>query len=290
MVSPTRIPAVSVRCNAADVAARLPWWVLKRAGQPASQATGTPRSGGRSPVLPAAAPVSSLTPISGGLRLRGLPAVRQSAASRARAHTMPSTHCRSETLMRGAVSKWAAEEEAAQMLYGKLGVLLASVLWLDAQGAPQVGISGPYSHEGLAILLIHHNAPTWTEGRIKASTLHYLTLEQALNQKKVVVHETNQVNEVAVENNSPDAVFISPTISFFRHTRASFRSPRSASNRVAGAGGEASPLRHLLVQQNRLLPGSSLNRCGIRSQCGTRLWSCRRRSRLTFASRTTQPC
>ena len=54
----------------------------------------------------------------------------------------------------------------------------------------------------------HHNAPTWTEGRIKASTLHYLTLEQALNQKKVVVHETSQVSALAVENNSADAVFI----------------------------------------------------------------------------------
>ena len=42
----------------------------------------------------------------------------------------------------------------------------------------------------------------------KASTLHYLTLEQALNQKKVVVHETSQVNELAVENTSADAVFI----------------------------------------------------------------------------------
>ena len=94
------------------------------------------------------------------------------------------------------------------MLYGKLGVLLTSVLWLNAQGAPQVGISGPYSHEGLAILLIHHDAPTWREGMIKASTLGYLTLEQALNQKKVVVHETSQVNELAVENNSADAVFI----------------------------------------------------------------------------------
>ena len=81
------------------------------------------------------------------------------------------------------------------MLYGKLVLLLASVLWFNAQGASQVGISGPYSHEGLAILLIHHDAPTWTEGRIKASTLHYLTLEQALNQKKVVVHETSQVRD-----------------------------------------------------------------------------------------------
>jgi len=94
------------------------------------------------------------------------------------------------------------------MLYGKLVLLLASVLWFNAQGASQVGISGPYSHEGLAIVLIHHDAPTWMEGRIKASTLHYLTLEQALNQKKVVVHETSQVRELAVENTSADAVFI----------------------------------------------------------------------------------
>jgi hypothetical protein len=70
------------------------------------------------------------------------------------------------------------------------------------------GFSGPYSHEGLAILLIHLNAPTWTEGRIKASALHYLTLEQALNQKNVVVHETSQVKELAVEDNSADAIFI----------------------------------------------------------------------------------
>jgi hypothetical protein len=44
--------------------------------------------------------------------------------------------------------------------------------------------------------------------RIKASTLRYLTLEQAWNQKKVVVHETSQVNGLAVENNSAEAVFI----------------------------------------------------------------------------------
>jgi hypothetical protein len=49
--------------------------------------------------------------------------------------------------MRRVVSKWATEEEAAQMLYGKLSVILASVLWLDAQGAPQVGVSGPVQRE-----------------------------------------------------------------------------------------------------------------------------------------------
>ena len=81
-------------------------------------------------------------------------------------------------------------------------------MWLDAQGAPQVGISGPYSHEGLALGVLLASVLWLDEGRIKASTLHYLTLEQALNQKKVVVHETNQVNELAVENNSADAVFI----------------------------------------------------------------------------------
>ena len=94
------------------------------------------------------------------------------------------------------------------MLHGRLAVLLAVGLWLKAQAFAQPGISGPYSHEGLSVFLIHSSAPTWTEGGTKPSTIHYLTLEQAMNQKKIIVHETNQVNELAVENTSNEAVFI----------------------------------------------------------------------------------
>jgi hypothetical protein len=110
--------------------------------------------------------------------------------------------------VRELASKWAAEEEAADMLHARLAVLLVSGLWLDTQAVAQFGISGPYSHESLSVFLIHRSAATWTEGGIKPSTVHYLTLEQAMNQKKVLVHETNQVNELAVENISNEAIFI----------------------------------------------------------------------------------
>ena len=52
-------------------------------------------------------------------------------------------------------SKWAAEEEATDMLHGRLAVLLVSGLWLDAQAVAQFGISGPYTHESLSVFLIH---------------------------------------------------------------------------------------------------------------------------------------
>jgi hypothetical protein len=110
--------------------------------------------------------------------------------------------------MRELASKWAAEEEAADMLHARLAVLLVSGLWLDTQAVAQFGISGPYSHESLSVFLIHRSAPTWTDGGITPSTVHYLTLEQAMNQKKVLVHETNRVNELAVENISDEAIFI----------------------------------------------------------------------------------
>ena len=93
------------------------------------------------------------------------------------------------------------------MPYGKIAVTFVSIL-CSARAAPQPGISGPYAHEGLSVFLIHRAAPAWTQGAIRASSVHYLTLEQAMIQKKVVVHETNQVNELAVENVSADAVFI----------------------------------------------------------------------------------
>ena len=140
MVSPTREPAASVRCKGPTSLRvfRVVRWSelgnrLRRQRCRAPPIDAPARAA-------AAAPVSSRTPVSGGPRLVGLPAVRRSAASRARAHTMPSRVCRSETLMRGAASKWAAEEEAAQMLYGKLGVLLASVLWLTPKVHVKVGI------------------------------------------------------------------------------------------------------------------------------------------------------
>ena len=61
-------------------------------------------------------------------------------------------------------------------------------------------ISGPYLHHNLAVYLVH--GPDRTAGELD-------TLEQALERGQVVVYETGQVNELAIENVSPDrAVFV----------------------------------------------------------------------------------
>lgn len=57
-------------------------------------------------------------------------------------------------------------------------------------------ISGPYSYKNLDIFLVH--------GKDKIKTGKILTLEEALEQKKAVVHETSNVDELVVENTSDD--------------------------------------------------------------------------------------
>ncbi|HEX8633471.1 MAG TPA: DUF6569 family protein [Pyrinomonadaceae bacterium] len=53
-------------------------------------------------------------------------------------------------------------------------------------------ISGPYTHNNLAVFLIH--------GQDKHGGKSFLTLQEALKQRKVVVYETKNVNELAIEN------------------------------------------------------------------------------------------
>lgn len=53
-------------------------------------------------------------------------------------------------------------------------------------------ISGPYQHENLTVFLIH--------GEDRLNTDALITLEEALAQKHVVVYETSDVNELAIEN------------------------------------------------------------------------------------------
>src|SRR5450432_698556 len=63
----------------------------------------------------------------------------------------------------------------------------------------QTHLSGPYTHYNLTIILIH--------GADK-SARPLLTLDEAIDQHKVVVYETRNVNELAVENVSSEDVFI----------------------------------------------------------------------------------
>ena len=68
--------------------------------------------------------------------------------------------------------------------------LLASVRAEEAKK-----ITGPYSHANLTIFLIH--------GADESRGKNYLTLTEALEQKKVIVHETGNVNELTIEATDP---------------------------------------------------------------------------------------
>ncbi len=66
---------------------------------------------------------------------------------------------------------------------------------------PAPRISGPFVHDNLTVFLIH--------GTGSAPRQQFLTLQEAMEQKQVVVHETGSVNELSVENLSPRlAIFI----------------------------------------------------------------------------------
>jgi hypothetical protein len=82
-------------------------------------------------------------------------------------------------------------------------LLQASILGLALLAAAPAGdlrISGPYTHDNLSIFLIHDSA----RGQGKP----FLTLQEAMEQKKVVVYETGNVNQLAIENVSSDQVYI----------------------------------------------------------------------------------
>jgi hypothetical protein len=66
---------------------------------------------------------------------------------------------------------------------------------------PAYRLSGPYTQGNLTLFLIHG------DDALKNRT--FLTLDEALEQKKIVVHETKNVNQLSIENVSGDVdVFI----------------------------------------------------------------------------------
>ena len=84
------------------------------------------------------------------------------------------------------------------MKIASLSVFLTSGVLLAASSPAEYRISGPYTHENLSIFLIHG----------KAAGKPYLTLQEAMESRKVIVYETRNVNQLAVENVSAEAVFI----------------------------------------------------------------------------------
>jgi len=79
-----------------------------------------------------------------------------------------------------------------------VALLVCGVLLAAAPETADYRVSGPYTHDNLSIFLIH--------GKSDGKT--YLTLREGLEQKKVVVYETKQVNELAIENLSDRDVFV----------------------------------------------------------------------------------
>lgn len=66
--------------------------------------------------------------------------------------------------------------------------------------AGEYRLSGPYTHKNLSIFLVHSKTITRTKT--------FLTLQEALEQKKVIVYETKSVNELAIQNLSSEDVYV----------------------------------------------------------------------------------
>jgi len=66
--------------------------------------------------------------------------------------------------------------------------------------SPNYRISGPYTHKNLTLFLVH--------GKDILKGHSFLTLQEALAQKKVIVYETKDVNELAIRNLSNEDVYV----------------------------------------------------------------------------------
>ena len=66
--------------------------------------------------------------------------------------------------------------------------------------AGEYQLSGPYTHKNLSIFLVH--GKNTFEGKT------FITLQEAMVQKKVIVYETKTVNELSIENVSSDDIYV----------------------------------------------------------------------------------
>lgn len=80
-------------------------------------------------------------------------------------------------------------------------LLLSLVLLPGWAQAADFEALGPYAHENLTVFLLRGKAT-------KAANKKYLSLAQALKEKKVKVHETGDVNTLAIENLSSEEVYV----------------------------------------------------------------------------------
>ena len=92
-----------------------------------------------------------------------------------------------------------------------VGVALARFSFVDSHKTPgpiqkelrssNYRLTGPYQHENLTIFLIH--------GPNQAGSQKFVALQEAMERKLVVVHETSDVNELSIENvSASEEVFV----------------------------------------------------------------------------------
>ena len=82
--------------------------------------------------------------------------------------------------------------------------LLSSSRAQQSQSPENLGsnyrLSGPYTHKNLTVFLVH--------GKDLLKGHSFLTLQEALAQKKVVVYETKDVNELSIKNFSNQDIYV----------------------------------------------------------------------------------
>ena len=84
------------------------------------------------------------------------------------------------------------------MKFASTCIAALAAFTVTAQPA-ELRLSGPYAHDNLSIYLVHG------QNRVQK---RYLTLTEAMQQRKVVVYETSNVNMLQVENLSDQDVYI----------------------------------------------------------------------------------
>src|SRR5436190_1060027 len=86
-----------------------------------------------------------------------------------------------------------------------VGAPLGIVAWGShagqaSQGKDDYRLEGPFTQGNLTVFLIHG------QDKIKGQT--FLTLQEALVQRKVIVRETREVNQLSIENVSREEVYV----------------------------------------------------------------------------------
>ncbi len=81
-------------------------------------------------------------------------------------------------------------------------LLCVTIALRGASAQPDEGyrITGPHAHKNLSVFLIH--------GANRIEGTNFITLQEAMDRKAVVVHETGDVNRLMVTNNSNSSIFI----------------------------------------------------------------------------------